>query len=85
MDATENDIPPQAPFKVSGFPTLKFRAAGTNEFIDYEGDRSLESLVEFVESNAKNLDGDVQARDLDEDDEEEDDEEDLSTHEHDEL
>lgn len=84
MDATENDIPPQAPFKVSGFPTLKFRAAGTNEFIDYEGDRSLESLVEFVENNAKNLDGDVQARDLDED-EDEDDEEDLSTHEHDEL
>lgn len=51
MDATENDIPPQAGFRVSGFPTIKFRAAGTAEWIDYAGDRSLESLIEFVEEN----------------------------------
>jgi len=54
MDATENDVPPSAPFRVSGFPTLKFKPAGSRDFIDYEGDRSLESLVEFVESKAKN-------------------------------
>jgi len=54
MDATENDIPPSAPFRVSGFPTIKFKPAGGREFIDYEGDRSLEALIEFVESNAKN-------------------------------
>jgi protein disulfide-isomerase A1 len=54
MDATENDIPPSAPFRVSGFPTIKFKPAGGKDFIDYEGDRSLESLVEFVESKAKN-------------------------------
>lgn len=54
MDATENDIPPSAPFRVSGFPTIKFKPAGTREFIDYEGDRSLESLVEFVHAQAKN-------------------------------
>lgn len=54
MDATENDIPPSAPFRVAGFPTLKFKPAGGREFIDYEGDRSFESLVEFVEKNAKN-------------------------------
>jgi protein disulfide-isomerase A1 len=54
MDATENDIPPSAPFRVSGFPTIKFKPAGGRDFIDYEGDRSLESLVEFVESKAKN-------------------------------
>lgn len=51
MDATENDIPPQAPFRVQGFPTLKFRAAGSHDFIDYNGDRSLESLIEFVEQH----------------------------------
>ncbi|KAF8529165.1 protein disulfide isomerase [Hysterangium stoloniferum] len=54
MDATENDIPPSAPFRVAGFPTLKFKPAGGSEFIDYDGDRTLESLIEFVEKNAKN-------------------------------
>lgn len=53
MDATENDIPAEAPFKVQGFPTLKFKPAGSDEFLDYNGDRSLESLTEFVESNRK--------------------------------
>lgn len=51
MDATENDIPAQAGFRVSGFPTIKFRAAGSDEWADYNGDRSLESLVEFIEEN----------------------------------
>ena len=54
MDATENDLPPSVPFRVSGFPTLKFKQAGSKEFIDYTGDRSLESLIEFVEEKAKN-------------------------------
>jgi protein disulfide-isomerase A1 len=88
MDATENDIPPQAPFKVSGFPTLKFRAAGSNEFIEYNGDRSLESLIEFVETNAKNQVGDaarhVELKEEQEDDDD-DEEEELSEHSHDEL
>ncbi|SCZ94372.1 BZ3500_MvSof-1268-A1-R1_Chr12-2g03854 [Microbotryum saponariae] len=54
FDATENDVPASAGFRVSGFPTIKFRAANTNEWISYEGDRTLESLVEFLESNATN-------------------------------
>lgn len=54
MDATENDIPPSAGFHVGGFPTIKFKPAGSTEFIDYVGDRSLESLIEFVEANARN-------------------------------
>ncbi|KAI5480480.1 protein disulfide-isomerase A1 [Pseudohyphozyma bogoriensis] len=54
FDATENDVPASAGFKVAGFPTIKFRAAGATEWISYEGDRSLESLVEFVESNSTN-------------------------------
>ena len=51
MDATENDIPQQAGFRVSGFPTIKFRAAGSDEWVDYNGDRSLESFVEYVQDN----------------------------------
>jgi len=54
MDATENDVPPSAPFRVAGFPTIKFKPAGSREFLDYDGDRSLESLIEFVEQQAKN-------------------------------
>jgi protein disulfide-isomerase A1 len=54
MDATANDVPPSVGFQVSGFPTIKFKPAGTGDFIDYEGDRSLESLIEFVTKHAKN-------------------------------
>lgn len=54
MEATENDLPPSVDFRVAGFPTLKFKKAGTRDFIDYDGDRSLESLIAFVEENANN-------------------------------
>lgn len=54
MEAQENDLPPSTPFRISGFPTLKFKAAGSREFIDFDGDRSLESLITFVEEHAKN-------------------------------
>jgi protein disulfide-isomerase A1 len=54
MESTENDLPPSVDFRISGFPTLKFKPAGGTEFIDYEGDRSLESLISFVEKHAKN-------------------------------
>jgi protein disulfide-isomerase A1 len=54
MEATENDLPPSVPFRVGGFPTLKFKQAGSKDFIDYNGDRSLENLIAFVEENAKN-------------------------------
>lgn len=54
MEAQDNDLPPTIPFRISGFPTLKFKQAGSKSFIDYEGDRSFESLVSFVEEHAKN-------------------------------
>ncbi|ORY98788.1 thioredoxin-like protein [Syncephalastrum racemosum] len=54
MDGTENDVPEEAGFQVSGFPTLKFFKAETNEMIDYEGDRSKESLIEFINENSAN-------------------------------
>ncbi|KAK9835347.1 hypothetical protein WJX81_004050 [Elliptochloris bilobata] len=46
MDATANDIP--SSFKVQGFPTLFFYNGKTKEVVSYEGNRSLEDLVEFV-------------------------------------
>ncbi len=54
MEATENDLPPSVHFRISGFPTLKFKPAGSRDFLDYDGDRSLENLIAFVEENAKN-------------------------------
>lgn len=36
--------------KVAGFPTIKFRAANTDEWVDYEGDRSV-SLPSSVQCN----------------------------------
>jgi protein disulfide-isomerase A1 len=84
MDATENDIPPQAPFKVSGFPTLKFRPAGSSEFVDYNGDRSLESLIEFIEANRASSGGEeLGKREVEEEAEVEEEEDDAP--EHDEL
>lgn len=80
MDATENDIPADAPFKVQGFPTLKFKPAGSDEFLDYSGDRSLESLTEFIETNRKsaaepvaNADAEVEVEAEAEEDEDEED------------
>jgi len=54
FEATENDMPPSVPFQVQGFPTIKLKKAGTRDFVDYEGDRSYESLVEFLEEHAVN-------------------------------
>lgn len=54
MDATENDLPSDIGFQIKGFPTLKFKPAGSRQFLEYSGDRSLESLIEFVEEKAKN-------------------------------
>jgi protein disulfide-isomerase A1 len=54
MESQDNDLPPSVPFRIQGFPTLKFKPAGSREFVDYEGDRSFESLVSFVEEHAKN-------------------------------
>ncbi|KAJ3121280.1 protein disulfide-isomerase precursor [Nowakowskiella sp. JEL0407] len=52
MDATENDLPADSPFRVEGFPTLKLYKAETNEIVDYTGDRSLDDLIKFLKNNA---------------------------------
>lgn len=54
MDATANDVPPSGGFAVNSFPTLKFKKAGSKEFVDYEGERTLDGFVEFISANAKN-------------------------------
>lgn len=54
MDATANDIPPSGGFLVSSFPTIKFKPAGSKEFIDYEGERTLDAFVDFIGTNGKN-------------------------------
>jgi len=54
MEVQDNDLPPSVSFRISGFPTIKFKPAGSRDFIDYEGDRSFESLISFVEEHAKN-------------------------------
>ncbi|KAF9192471.1 protein disulfide-isomerase precursor [Haplosporangium sp. Z 767] len=54
MDATANDLPTDVPFNIQGFPTIKFRKAGSTEYIDYTGNRSEQDLVEFIKTNAVN-------------------------------
>ncbi|CBQ71186.1 probable proteine disulfate isomerase [Sporisorium reilianum SRZ2] len=53
MDATANDIPASAGFQVQSFPTIKFQAAGSSEWIEFTGDRSLEGFVDFIALNGK--------------------------------
>lgn len=55
--ATDNDLPTSVNFQIEGFPTLKLFKAKTNEIVDYNGDRTLEGLVSFLEENAVNKGG----------------------------
>ncbi|KAG9062847.1 protein disulfide-isomerase precursor [Linnemannia hyalina] len=54
LDATANDLPSSVPFGIQGFPTIKFRKAGAavDEYIDYNGNRSKEDFIEFLNENA---------------------------------
>merc|ERR1711907_748022 len=45
MDATANEL---EGITIESFPTLKFFPAGKDEVVDYEGERTLEALVKFV-------------------------------------
>ncbi|KAF9300308.1 protein disulfide-isomerase precursor [Mortierella antarctica] len=54
MDLTANDLPASVPFKVDGYPTIKFRKAGTKEYIDYKGGRSKAGFIKFIDANAVN-------------------------------
>ncbi|KAK3834511.1 MAG: hypothetical protein J3R72DRAFT_403878 [Linnemannia gamsii] len=54
MDAVANDIPSSVPFTVDGYPTIKFKKAGSKDYIEYEGERTTEAFVAFLEKNAVN-------------------------------
>jgi len=55
MDGTENDLPLRVPFQLTAFPTIKFFKAAKNDeekqVISFEGFRTLEGLLEFVQEN----------------------------------
>lgn len=50
MDSTANEV---EEVKVQSFPTLKFFPKGSDEVIDYSGERTLEAFVKFIESGGK--------------------------------
>jgi protein disulfide-isomerase A1 len=51
IDATANDVDPK--LEIRGFPTLKFFPANSKASpIDYNGDRSLKDMLEFVHKQA---------------------------------
>ncbi|KAJ2173872.1 hypothetical protein GGF45_004281 [Coemansia sp. RSA 551] len=53
MDAIANDVPSsESALQVYGFPTIVFIRGEDNAIVEYTGNRSLESLVEFIEENA---------------------------------
>ncbi|ORX80283.1 protein disulfide isomerase [Basidiobolus meristosporus CBS 931.73] len=55
MDATANDLPIGTDFQIQGFPTIKlFKAGKDKEVVDYEGDRTEASFVEFLSNHAVN-------------------------------
>lgn len=49
QDATANDIPGDT-FEVQGYPTVFFRSA-SGKTVPYEGDRTKEDIVDFIENN----------------------------------
>merc|ERR1712156_529376 len=50
MDSTANEL---EEVKVQGFPTIKLFKKGTNEIVDYNGDRTLDGLVKFIDEPPK--------------------------------
>ncbi|KAG9146678.1 hypothetical protein Leryth_021822 [Lithospermum erythrorhizon] len=49
LDATANDYP-HGPFDVKGYPTLFFKSA-SGKISQYEGDRTKEDMVNFIQKN----------------------------------
>ena len=55
MDSTANEL---EDVKVQGFPTIKLFKKGDNKVIDYNGERTLDGLVKFIESDRPAAEGD---------------------------
>merc|ERR1712209_250012 len=50
MDSTANEL---EEVKIQSFPTIKLFKKGTNEIVDYNGDRTLEGFSKFLEDTPK--------------------------------
>jgi len=50
MDSTANEL---ADVKVQSFPTIKYFVSGSEQVIDYSGERTLEAFSKFIESGGK--------------------------------
>lgn len=50
IDSTANEL---EDIKVQGFPTIKLIKKGTNEIVDYNGERTLDGFVAFLEGGAE--------------------------------
>merc|ERR1711890_99168 len=50
IDSTANEL---EEIKVQGFPTIKLIKKGSNEIVDYNGERTLEGFVKFSEGGAE--------------------------------
>lgn len=50
IDSTANELEHT---KITSFPTLKFYKKGDNAVIDYNGERTLDGFVKFIESGGK--------------------------------
>lgn len=69
MDSTANEV---EDVKIQSFPTIKYFPAGSDEIIDYNGERTLEAFTTFLESGGKVSDpqDDEDAEEEEEEDEE---------------
>jgi len=67
MDSTTNEV---EDVKIQGFPTIKLFKKDDNKVIDYNGERTLDGLVRFLESDG--VDGAAAEDDEDEEDEDDD-------------
>merc|ERR1711974_216894 len=50
IDSTANEL---EDIKVQGFPTIKLIKKGSNEIVDYNGERTLDGFVKFLEGGAE--------------------------------
>jgi len=70
MDSTANEL---EDVKIQSFPTLKYFPKNSDEVIDYSGERTLDALAKFVESDGKDAGPEPEEEEeIDEEEEEED-------------